>query len=348
MSETKIHFLLIRFSSLGDVVLQTSVIKWLKATYGTRLRITFVTSHEFQHLLVGHPDIDQVLTFSRKQGGKLSHLVKAIRDLNKTVPITLLLDLHATTRSTLLRWRLWELPRLVVDKRRLERWLLVRWFGTKSWAEWKLWGLDLQVERTPKDWQGVLLASSQAIAHPLTFTPEVRQSPQLRPYVVFAPVASFVAKRWPMDHFVKLARLFLQDDRWKAYDLIIIAGPDDQHCSVFNEIQHERLFNLQGQTNLAQSMSWVQNASIVVGNDSGMNHLAEAGGVPVITLFGPTHEAFGFAPHLAGSQAISLNLWCRPCSATGSRSCFRERRWCMEEIRPEDVYQRMSVQLGGN
>ena len=342
MSGARAHFLLLRFSSLGDVVLQTSVVQWLKATYGQNLSITFVTSHEFKDLVLGHPDIQRVITFDRKGGERLADLAQKIRGLHAEFPITLMLDLHATTRSTLLRWRLWDLPRLVVDKRRLERWLLVRLPGKKPWTYWKFLGLEPQVKRVPLDWRGLLMAQPLEGKEPLTFTPLVAKMAHARPYVVFAPVASFVSKRWPMESFVALARQFLAEERWREFDLVIIAGPDDHHCRAFDEIQDARLLNLQGKTKLAESTAWVQGARLVVGNDSGMNHLAEAGGVPVITLFGPTHEAFGFAPHLSRSRALSLEPWCRPCSATGARPCFRDTPVCLTELSPETVRTEMS------
>lgn len=333
-----LHFVILRFSSLGDVVLQTSVITWLKQTYSRDLKITFVTSNEFKDLVTGHPDIQRVLTFDRRAGEKLAGLARKIRELHAKEPITLLLDLHSTTRSTLLRLMLPTLPRLVVDKRRIERFFLVRVPGWKGWTRWKFFGLEVQVERTARDWEGILMAPFKRGNRPLTEMPAVDRIHHKKPYVVFAPVASFESKRWPMDYFVTLARQFLDDERWKNFDLVIVAGPQDLHCSAFNVIQDPRLLNLQGKTKLKESIAWMQEARVVVGNDSGMNHIAEAANVPVITLFGPTHEGFGFAPHLPTSTAMSVNVWCRPCSATGSRKCFRSEQVCMKLLTPEKVW----------
>lgn len=340
-----LHFVIIRFSSLGDVVLQTSVITWLKQTYTRDLKITFVTSHEFKDLVTGHPDIQRVLTFDRRSGEKLSGLARKIRELHEKEPITLMLDLHSTTRSTLLRWMLPTLPRLVVDKRRIERFLLVRVPGWKGWTRWKFLGLEVQVERTPRDWQGILMAPFKRGTRPLTEMPPVDRIHHKKPYVVFAPVASFESKRWPMNYFVTLAQKFLNDERWKHYDLVIVAGPTDKHCEALNVIQDPRMLNLQGKTKLKESIAWMQEARVVVGNDSGMNHIAEAANVPVITLFGPTHEGFGFAPHLSTSTALSVEMWCRPCSATGSRKCFRSEQFCMTDLKPEKVWQVLEQKL---
>ena len=337
---------MIRFSSLGDVVIQTSVVQWLKSTYGDKLRITFVTSREFKDLVDQHPLIHRVLCFDRK-AGKLAGLVKEIRALHETDPVHLMIDLHATTRSTLLRLMLSELPRLVVDKRRLERWLLVHlpFVGLKRLISNYLLGREPQVLRVPRDWQGLLLAPALTPDSPLTFTPPPPRPQHDKPYVLFSPVASFTPKRWPIESFVELARQFLQQPEYQQHDLVIVGGPADTYCEAFNQIQDARLINLQGKTNLKQSTGWVQSAKLVVGNDSGMNHLAEAAGVPCITLFGPTHESFGFAPYGKNSSTISHNLWCRPCSPTGKNKCFRKEQYCFTLTNPERVMSEIQSKL---
>jgi heptosyltransferase-2 len=340
-----LHFVLVRFSSLGDVVLQTAIINWLKASYGERLKITFVTSVEFRDLVSGLPGVERVLVFDRRSGAKLKGLASEIRTLHAQDPITLMLDLHGTTRSFLLRLMLPEIPRLVVDKRRLERTLLVRLPISKRWANWRWLGLENQVERIALDWQGLLLAPFKRGDGPLTSVPTVAAMKHTKPYVVFAPVASFAPKRWPMDRFVELTRKFLADERWKNHDVVIIAGPSDTQCEALNVIQDERLINLQGKTKLKESVAWLAGAKVVVGNDSGMNHIAEAQGVPVLTLFGPTHEKFGFAPHLKNSEALSVDLWCRPCSNTGKRACFRSEQFCFTELTVDYVWERLSQRL---
>lgn len=337
----RFHVLMVRFSSLGDVVLQTSVIEWLKRAHGDRIRISFLTSREFAPLLEGHPLVHRVVSFDRRTE-KLSGLLKRLKNLHQEDPIHLMLDLHGTTRSWLLRLLWPTLPRLVVDKRRLQRWLMVRLPGV--W--WKRWlSREPHVSRVPRLWQGLLLAPPLATTASITSTPPVPRPQHQRAYVVFSSVASFVPKRWPMESFVALARLFLGDPRWIELDLIIVGGPQDDYCRAFDVISDPRLKNLQGKTNLPESTGWVQGARLVVGNDSGMNHLAEAAGVPVVTLFGPTHEAFGFAPYLPQSLALSQELWCRPCSPTGSRACFRSEQVCFTQLTPERVYQAMLERL---
>ncbi len=121
------------------------------------------------------------------------------------------------------------------------------------------------------------------------------------------------------------------------YHLVVLAGPDDKFCEAFNKISSPRLLNLQGKTTLKESMQILARAELSIGNDSGMNHIAEAHGVPVVTIFGPTHPLFGFAPHGKKSSYLSKDLWCKPCSTTGSSPCYRKDLYCMKEITVTEV-----------
>lgn len=338
------HLLLIRFSSMGDVVLQTATVNWLRSLYGDQLFITFVTAQEFVSLIEGHPGINRVIGFDRKKGEKWRDLLKKIDALDDERPLDLILDLHSTLRSFRLRWSYWTIPSLTVDKRRWERFLLTKLRGKffKRLIDAKLFGLEPQVER--------IITDLERIFHDprgLRRTREFRQGPHgeltslgplpsyllPRPYVVIAPSASFASKRWPVESFVGLAKKLLEET---DQQVVVLAGPDDTFCRAFDGLG-DRLHNLQGKTTLKESMSILAAAEICIGNDSGMNHIAEAHGVPCITIFGPTDPRFGFAPHGTRSRYLSKELWCKPCSTTGKSPCYRSRHFCMEDISVEEV-----------
>ncbi len=332
------NILLIRFSSLGDVVLQTATVKWLKERFGGKINIYFLTSKEFASMVEGHPLIKEVIAYDRRSGESLFSLARRLKSVQS---FDLIFDVHATTRSFLLRSFLFSIPRLVIDKRRLERLLLQVPFLSKKWWHWSFLGLSPQVHRIAEDFQAIFYAPPFA-SLPLSSLPTLASISHPRDYVVLAPVASFNSKHWSVNNYVELAQKILHETN---LDVVIIAGPTDQHCDAFNTIHSDRLLNLQGKTKLLESAAWLKRARVVVGNDSGMNHIAEAQGVKVLTLFGPTHEAFGFAPHLKNSKTISLDLWCRPCSATGKRECYRSEKFCLTLITPQRVWNELEGML---
>ncbi len=331
---------------MGDVVLQTATINWLRSLYGAKLRLTFVTSKEFASLIDSHPDLDQVVTFDRRGGESWSDFTQKLKALHQQHPIDLLFDLHGTMRSLRLRISFWYIPALVADKRRIERFLLtkIKFGPIKRLIDVKTFGLEPQVERIINDVESLFFDNRgvrrtqdyvRGTHQELTNLSRPQQYSIDGSYVVLAPSASFPSKRWPVDSFVELAKKLLHSTQDKV---IILAGPGDEFCKVFDAIPDKRLVNLQGKTSLKESMAILSKAICSIGNDSGMNHIAEAYGVPCLTIFGPTDPRFGFAPHGSQSYFLSKNLSCKPCSTTGSKACTRERLYCMEEISVDEVF----------
>lgn len=341
---------------MGDVVLQTATINWLRSLFGRSLRLTFVTSSEFSSLIDSHPGLNEVVSFNRRGGEKWKDLVEKIDLIDKKNPFDLILDLHGTLRSFRLRMNYWTTPTLTLDKRRFERFLLTKLksVGLKKLIGRNFFGLENQVERIVNDFETIfhdtrgVRRTKDSVGGAREQMTSLGKLPDYKidsPYIVLAPSASFAPKRWPISSFVELSKKLLETTSFKV---VVLAGPEDKFCEAFNEIQSERLLNLQGKTSLKDSMSILSRAALCIGNDSGMNHIAEAHGVNCLTIFGPTDPRFGFAPHAKGSKFISKELWCKPCSTTGSKPCMREKLYCMDQISASEVlevFQTMVVKV---
>jgi ADP-heptose:LPS heptosyltransferase len=338
------HILLNRFSSMGDVVLTTAVINWLHSFFGKDLVVTFVTSEEFADIMKEHPGVNHVVSFGRRKGEKWKDLIRKIDVIDEDRPIDLIIDLHATLRSFRLRCSFWNIPALTVDKRRWERFFLTKLRSTKlkKIFDSKIFGLEPQVIRTLKDFEHLFQDKASVFRtrkyragnHDELTSLHSLPRPMEGDYIVVAPSASFLYKRWPVESFVNLTQELLAKTK---FDIVILAGPDDKFCEAFEKIDSPRLYNLQGKTSLSESMAYLEYSKLCIGNDSGMNHIAEAYGVPVVTLFGPTDPRFGFAPHGSKSITLSKELWCKPCSTTGKKDCFRDQHYCMQMITVKEV-----------
>lgn len=338
------HICLIRFSSMGDVVLQTATVNWLRSLFGKRLRVTFVTSKEFMSLVEGHPGIDHVIGFDRRKEA-WGVFIKRLKAHDETHPFDLILDLHATLRSFRLKLSFWGVARLTVDKRRWERFFLtkIKSVTVRRIFHGKFFGMEPQVERIIRDLQDIFGDSRGVSAtkslrkgknEEMTSLSDLPVYEIPGKYIVVAPSASFLPKRWPVEYFVSLTEKLLEST---DYHVVVLAGPEDKFCEAFDKISSPRFMNLQGKTSLRESMSILSRAALSIGNDSGMNHIAEASEVPVVTIFGPTDPLFGFAPHGKKSSYLSKDLWCKPCSTTGKTPCYRKELYCMKEISVEEV-----------
>lgn len=352
------HLLLLRFSSLGDVVIQTSFASWIKSNY-PKCKITFVTSAEFSPLIMGHPHIDQVIPYKRAKGfNDLKKLRLLTREIHNKKPIDFIIDLHGTTRSFFLKLLNPDIPCINLDKRRFERFLLVKLKIDFLKNEKTLH------ERTIDDYQAFFgkkynrdmledfLIHLNHVKGSITSAPESFTHREFkRPfskYIVIAPVASFEPKRWPMSSFKAVSKLILEDSELKEYGIALVAGPNDDYADEFNDLVEkypERTINLKGKTNLAESSRMIRYSELVLGNDTGMGHIAESYGVPIISIFGPTSESFGFRPHMKNSETLSTELWCRPCSTTGKKKCFRSKQFCMENVTINSVFQSVKFKL---
>jgi heptosyltransferase-2 len=156
-----------------------------------------------------------------------------------------------------------------------------------------------------------------------------------RRIAVIAPGARWPNKRWSAEGFAKLGEWLASQ---KGLEIVIAGDRDDR--SVVDELRRRLTVasaDISGRTGLRELGAVLRGARVFIGNDSGPGHLAAAVGTPVVTIFGPTSEAFGVPPRGEGVRSVSLPLECRPCSLHGGRRCPRGRRACLEDLEPGAV-----------
>ncbi len=351
------HFVLIRFSSLGDIILQTPLLSYLKYHFPS-CKISFVTLNEYKSLLLDHPYVDEVITHSRQRG---LEDIKSLRALAKNqleaAGVDVIIDLHNTMRGKILRFFAASIPSLVVDKRPWPRKLLVwlkidllkrqeshhsRMINDFAFIFGKKFDRS-ELEQFNREQTG--LAELGLTTVPASFTKVPKKI--AGDYIVISPVASFAPKRWPMSRVRELIQKILMDKDLVNYSVVIVAGPGDTYIEEIFEAEDfgERVINLQGKTSITESSEIIAGSKLCLTNDTGSAHMAEAFGVKSLVIFGPTSESFGFRPHLEGSMALSTDVWCRPCSTTGKAKCWRKQQYCMLNLEADMVYQKLKSML---
>jgi heptosyltransferase-2 len=310
------RILIIRFSSLGDVVLATPLLRAIHARHPSAA-ITFAVSARFADLLAGNPAVTRLVPVPPKQriGALAQQLASEAFDVG--------IDLQDSWRSRRLRRRLggrWG----TVNRRRGARFLLI-WFGLDRYgtplpmAE-RYFGAARELDVAPDGKPAEVFpqpadeAQAAAVAAP--------------GFVALAPGAGHASKRWPLAHWQALARRLLA----AGHRLVAVGGAAERP-----------LLDLPGVVPayglpLLVTGALLRRARVVVANDSGMLHLATAVGRPVVALVGPTVRGFGFFPYLARGEVLERPLACRPCSPFGSDHCPLGHHRCMIEIAPAAVY----------
>ena len=170
-----------------------------------------------------------------------------------------------------------------------------------------------------------------------------RLDPEI-PWLAIAPGASHPAKKAPVQVFEQvmgaLAGKIPADSR---IGIVLLGDPRERiDC---DELERRLtanqwdgpVLNLAGSTKLHDTVAILAGCRAILSNDSSLAHIAEALGKPSFMLFGPTTEAFGFAPHLMASRAFSAPLGCRPCSKHGKGQCRYGDHACFRGINARDA-----------
>ncbi len=323
--------LLVRFSSIGDILLTTPLVRALARRH-PEAKLVYVTKRAMAPLVADNPHLSEVVTLEPDE--PIRELARRLRRLAPTHG----LDLHGSLRSRGLRLLVrcrWSGYR----KRKLARGLLIR---TK---------LDLYRDHVPVA-ERYFQAARRLDARPDGGPPEFCLGPGAKEraaqwladhgvvngarVAALAPGAAHATKRWPVAHWSALA------DRLRAdgYHPIVVGGPDDrglaQQLTGGNGGENAAV-SAAGECSLQETGALLARARIVVSGDTGVMHMATGVGTPVVALFGPTVGQFGFLPYRARSVVLERALDCRPCSATGTAVCPLGHHRCLEDITPAEV-----------
>ena len=333
------RILVIRFSSLGDVVLAEPVFRALKQKY-PQTQITFATKKEYAGVFEGHPDIHKTFCLD----GNFKQVVKEVQAFAPD----LIVDLHKNIRSRKLAGQFPQTRKLAYPKARWERFLKVLTKSRKPvahTAERYLSAIDVESKQTGGSgapFQHIAPLQHSGVAPKLVAPPidEMRRWVEAKGFTIgFGLGAKWETKRWPMEHFSRLAEMLSKPFPGARF---VLFGSEEEY-----ELGNEFKKNLSGSSPiifvfgqpLERVKTCLSKLDLLVSNDSGLMHLGSALGAPTLGLFGPTHPVLGFAPLGEKSKALTLDLYCSPCSLHGKAPCFRSRRYCLEDLLPEKVFE---------
>jgi lipopolysaccharide heptosyltransferase II len=150
-----------------------------------------------------------------------------------------------------------------------------------------------------------------------------------------APGSRWPMKQWPQEKYIELLKRIV---RRHGFGVLLLGDEKDRPVtSAIEQALGSNVLNLAGRTDILEAAAFIKHSAAFVGNDSGLMHLSEAVGVPVLALFGPTVEEFGYYPSHPRSKVCERDLSCRPCSRNGSRSCPRGSQECLTKLAVDDV-----------
>ena len=326
------RILVIRLSALGDILLTTPVLRLIRR-HCPEAQIHVLVKATYDDLLRAHPCVDRVLCVRQEQS--FLETVCALRQMR----YDLVIDLQRTLRSRLLYHGLWSGHKLAYSKRTVRRALLVRlgWNTLRAMAPVpelyaaSLRRLGMQTPLTPLEMHLAPGSAEAMQAHVQRALPHDYH----RPLLALAPGARWPTKRWSLARFAAVAE-DLAAVRGAA--VVILGGAEDVSLGeALCQRLHVPVLDCTGQLSLMQTAALLQRCRLLLSNDSGLMHLATALHVPVVAIFGPTVQEFGFYPFQATAQVVSTHLACRPCSTKGSVRCPRGHHHCMQHVTVSEV-----------
>ena len=327
--------LIIRLSSIGDVLLTTPAIRVIKKKF-PEADIDFVIKKQFSDLLTHHPDVHHLYIFDKNDD---NFSLKKIKKQIACQRYDLIIDLHKNFRSyylttfsrarRIIRYRKFSLRRFVFVNFKInlfkqitpihQRYLLpLNALGVFDDSD----GLDIFLSK--KEQSSIEKKYKDFLSQPYKLI------------LGIAPGASYFTKRWLPEYFEKVICHFAQKSE---IGIILFGNKQDRELIDFLNIKgYRNVLVAAGELSLLETAALLDKCHIVITNDSGLMHLSSALRKKLIAIFGSTTRELGFFP--VTKDAIILensDLRCRPCSHVGRNNCPKKHFKCMVEIHPQQV-----------
>ncbi|MCB2205874.1 lipopolysaccharide heptosyltransferase II [bacterium] len=335
MPSTLTHILVIRFSSIGDIILVTPMLRALKTRFPDCV-LHVAVRREFNELLRRNPYIDRLISVDTSTGNR------SLRALNLELTserYDAVFDLQNNFRSRILRNGLSRSIH-VVDKRQWKRLLLVK-LGVNRYPRYtpvpeRYIETALRYEVKP-DVEGPELHLDEDTRGKARLKLRAAGRKDGVRLVGIAPGAKHFTKRWPLPSFRRLTEKLLD----LGYTVAVLGGTDEYETGEqLRILRPDRILNCAGKLTLLETAAAIEQCRTVFVNDSGLMHMATAVGTPVIALFGSTVREFGFFPYQSEAAVVeAAGLGCRPCTHIGRAACPKGHFACMRLITAEDVLQ---------
>jgi ADP-heptose:LPS heptosyltransferase len=318
--------LIIRFSSIGDIVLTTPVVRCIKQQI-PGVEIHYLTKASFRAVVADNPYIDKIHYLE-------NDLNAIIEDLKKE-QFNYVIDLHHNLRTLRVKKAL-DVKSYSFPKLNIEKWLLVN-FKLKS-----------------------VMPDKSIVERYFETVRKLGVRNDGRGLDYFIPEsANLKSNDIPMSHWSgyiacviggSMNTKLLPVEQWKAlaaevpYPMILLGGPEDRDFgNLIAENDTIRIYNACGKFNLNESAWLVKHARVVVSNDTGLMHVAAAYKKPIISLWGNTSPEMGMFPYYGSNNLTKIvdplsyilennDLYCHPCSKIGYNKCPKGHFKCMKNL----------------
>ncbi|MBA4196355.1 MAG: glycosyl transferase [Chitinophaga sp.] len=311
--------LIIRFSSIGDIVLTTPVIRCLKQQVEDA-SIHYLTKQSYAGILTTNPYIDKIITLKDDWDVMIDELKQERYDY--------IIDLHHNLRTLKVKRALKKVKSFSFNKLNIQKWLLT---ALKINVLPKVHIVDRYMA-TVKELNVVNDGKGLDFFIPEKDKVALKDIPASHHFGFIAIVigAALNTKKLPVHKLKELCSKI-------NHPIILLGGKEDKTTGdEIAAINNIKIYNACGKFNLNESADLIRQSKIVITHDTGLMHIAAALKKKIISVWGNTVPAFGMNAYY-GNETIEnsnfeiRNLWCRPCSKIGYDKCPLGHFRCMEK-----------------
>ena len=334
------HILVFRFSSLGDIAMTVPVIKLLLQQY-PQVEITFVSVAFVKPLFNNFERLHFYAADTKGKHKGIAGLYRLYKELNNRFTINAIADLHNVLRTQVLRVFFSAAGKRigVIDKGREEKKMLTRQQNKilkplkstfQRYADvFAVLGLPITLNKE----QGITVGQQKSAL----LSNYKKQGYQL---IGIAPFAQYSEKTYPAGKMQQVIQLLAKHEHIKVF---LFGGKSDAAAlQQFTDIDKDKIQSLVGAVPFAEELNEIAALDVMVSMDSANMHLASMYGVPVVSVWGGTHPYLGFYGWGQPlSNAVQVQLDCRPSSVFGNKRCPRGDLACMERIAPLLIYNKI-------
>ena len=312
----KTKFLIIRFSSIGDIVLTSPVARCLKIQF-PEAEIHYLTKKRNADLLLANPYIDKIQILDNS-------LTETIEELKKE-KYDYIIDLHHNLRSLRVKVGL-GIKSFSFNKLNINKFLLTS-FKIHTMPDGHIVDRNLATLHHFK-----VTNDGKGLDHFILPEDEIEMAqlpdPFRNGYVALVLAGTYKTKKVPAEKYRQLIT--------GNYPCILLGGKSEHAlASAIMDWKIGNVLDFTGKLRINQSASLVKNARLVISNDTGLMHIAAAYHKKILSIWGNTVPELGMSPYMPGegSQIMEINgLPCRPCSKLGYRECPKKHFRCMNDL----------------
>ncbi len=327
-------FLIIRFSSIGDIVLTTPVIRCLRNKYPDD-EIHFLTKQSFKNIVAHNPYINKIHTLGDSFELMLHELATEEYDY--------IIDLHHNLRTLRIKKHLKKVKSFSFNKLNVEKFILTN-FKVNTLPKKHIVDRNFEcIKSLGVENDGL------GLDYFIPAFDRVKESDlptaHSAGYIALVIGAALATKKMPLHKLKELCAAI-------HHPIILLGGKEDyEEGKAIAQVDEIKIYNACGKFNLNESADIVKKAKLVITHDTGLMHIAAALQKPIISVWGNTVPVFGMYPYYGKRSSMQYDvveiekLWCRPCSKIGYKKCPRGHFKCMEKIAVNDIVNLVTMHL---